>query len=55
MREGARGGWKKSGNVMINNICKDGKGMGRALVLKKYSVGNYEAGSNLSEEGFHYL
>jgi hypothetical protein len=27
----------------------------RVLLLKKYSVGNYEAGSNLSEEDFHYL
>ena len=38
MREGARGGWKKSRNVMINNIGGGEKGRGRALVLKKYSV-----------------
>ena len=50
MREGARGGWKKSRNVMINNIVGGKKGRGRALVLKKHSVGIYKAGSNLSEE-----
>ena len=36
MREGARVGWGKSRNVMINNIGKGEKG--RDLVSKKYSV-----------------
>ena len=40
---------------MINNIGGGEKGKGRALVLKKYSVGIYKAGSNLLEEWFHYL
>ena len=36
MREGARRGWGKNENVMINNIREAKKERGRALVLKKY-------------------
>ena len=49
MREGARGGWKKSGNVMINNISGGWERKGESFGVEKVFGGNYAAGSNLSE------
>ena len=49
MQEGARGGWGKSRNVMINNIGGSGKGMRESFGVEKVFGGNYAAGSNLSE------
>lgn len=40
---------------MINNIVESGKGKGESFCVKKVFGGKLGAGSDLSEEGFHYL